>query len=147
VRSLPTGAAAILVAAGVALAGCGGAKVTAAKRATAATVVDVVERNMMASEAGDARSYCASYTTRYLRARFHGGAAACAAKFRGAPASVRDSNEPRFLGAVLDAEDDTLAEVHYKLGKVRGLDYVLRLTAVPGGKKRWLIDDRVVPVE
>ena len=139
---------ALVAAIAVAAAGCskrGGA--TPEKKHIAATVVDVVERNMMAAEAGDARAYCAAYTPRYLDERFHGGTDACIRGFKGAPASLRDSDEVRFLGAVIEPDDSTLAAVHYKLGKTRGLDYIMRLTELPGGGKRWLIDDRLVPEE
>ena len=136
-----------LVAVAALAGGCNSGKATPEKRQTAATVVDVVEKNMMDAEAGNAAAYCAAYTPRYLRVRYHGGVAACVKRFRGAPARLVNSNEVRYLGAVIDPDISTLAAVHYKLGDTRGLDYVMRLTTLPGGRKRWLIDDRAVPQE
>ena len=138
----------LLIALLTALAGCGNlGGATPEKKQIAATIVDVVERNMMAAESGDARAYCAVYTEHYLHKRFRGGIDACIAKFKGAPDSLVNSNEVRYLGAVIEPDDSTLAAVHYKLGKTRGLDYIMRLTELPDGKKRWLIDDRLVPEE
>jgi hypothetical protein len=128
--------------------GCGNrGGATPEKKRIAATIVDVVERNMMAAESGDARAYCAAYTERYLDKRFHGGTDACVAKFKGAPGGLLNSNEVRYLGAVIEPDDITLAAVHYKLGKTRGLDYIMKLTQLPDGRKRWLIDDRLLPEE
>ncbi|MEA2350654.1 MAG: hypothetical protein QOG86_1595 [Thermoleophilaceae bacterium] len=138
----------LLIAVLTAVAGCGNSGgATPEKKRIAATVVDVVEGNMMAAEAGDARAYCAVYTERYLHKRFHGGVDACIAKFKGAPDSLLHSGEVRYLGAVIEPDDNTLAAVHYQLGKTRGLDYIMKLTELPDGRKRWLIDDRLVPVE
>lgn len=141
-------AAVLSLIAALALTGCsnrGGA--TPEKKRIAATIVDVVERNMMAAEAGDARTYCAAHTERYLEKRFRGGIDACIAKFKGAPEGLLNSNEIRFLGAVIEPDDNTLGAVHYKLGKTRGLDYIMKLTELPDGRKRWLIDDRLPPEE
>jgi hypothetical protein len=141
---------AVTLAALIALtaAGCGNrGGATREKKRIAATIVDVVERNMMAAESGDAAAYCAAYTERYLHKRFRGGTDACIAKFKGAPDGLRNSSQVRYLGAVIEPDDSTLAAVHYKLGKTRGLDYIMRLTELPDGKKRWLIDDRLVPEE
>ena len=137
-----------LLIAVLALAGCGNrGGATPEKKRIAATIVDVVERNMMAAEAGDARTYCAAHTARYLDKRFHGGIDACISGFRGAPESLANSDEVRYLGAVIEPDDNTLAAVHYKLGKTRGLDYIMKLTVLPNGRKRWLIDDRLPPEE
>ena len=130
------------------VAGCGGGKTTNLERANARKVVGVVEANMMASERGDAVAYCADFTERYLRERFRGGLAACRAKFKGAPEGLLNSAEVRFLGATTVNGSDTEASVHYKLGKTRGLNYIMRLTTPPGGgRPRWLIDGRVSPVD
>jgi hypothetical protein len=146
VRALPALTLIALVA--LTAAGCGnGGGATPEKKRIAATIVDVVERNMMAAEAGDATAYCAAYTERYLHKRFRGGTDDCIAKFKGAPDSLRNSVQVRYLGAVIEPDDSSLAAVHYKLGKTRGLDYIMRLTELPDGRKRWLIDDRLVPEE
>jgi hypothetical protein len=126
--------------------GCGGlGGTTSLERVNARKVVAVVERNMMASERGDARAYCATFTDRYLRDHFRGGLASCLRRFRGAPERLVTSSEVRYLGAVTVAGSDVDASVHYKLGKVRGLDYVMKFTSPPGGgPRRWLIDDRLL---
>jgi hypothetical protein len=102
---------------------------------------------MMASERGDAVTYCAAFTEHYLQERFRGGVAACRRKFKGAPESLANSSEVRFLGATTVSGSDTEASVHYKLGKTRGLNYIMRKTSPPGGgRPRWLIDGRISPL-
>jgi hypothetical protein len=132
-----------------AAAGCGGGgNTTDLERANAREVVAVVEGNMMASERGDASAYCASFTDRYLHERFKGGVASCMRRFKGAPDSLVASAQVRYLGAVTISGSDVDASVHYKLGKTRGLDYVMKLTSPPGGgPRRWLIDNRLLPLE
>jgi hypothetical protein len=128
-------------------AGCAGGRTTELERVNARKVVAVVEANMMASERGDAAAYCADFTAHYLEERFGGGVAACRRKFKGAPESVLNSREVRFLGATTVHGSDADASVHYKLGKTRGLNYIMRITTPPGGgRPRWLIDGRVSPL-
>jgi hypothetical protein len=128
--------------------GCGGGNTTSLERLSASKVVAVVEGNMMASERGDAVAYCATFTERYLDERFRGGVASCLRRFKGAPDSLINSNEVRFLGATTVAGSDVDASVHYKLGKTRGLNYLMKLTTPPGGgRPRWLIDGRVLAVD
>ena len=129
-----------------AVAGCAGGKTTDVERANARKVVDVVEDNMMASERGDAVAYCAAFTEQYLQDRFKGGVATCRRRFKGAPESVLNSSEVRYLGATTVNGSDVEASVHYKLGETRGLNYIMKLTTPPGGgPRRWLIDGRVLP--
>ena len=137
-----------LVVAGLLLGGCRGRVPTERERADARAVVAVVERNMMASERGDAHAYCADFTGRYLKERFKGGVAACERRFRRAPARLVGSPEARYLSAVTQVGSRVDAAVHYKLGKVRGLDYIMKLDRPPaGGPGRWLIDNRIPPEE
>ncbi|MFL5781374.1 MAG: hypothetical protein ACJ760_08690 [Thermoleophilaceae bacterium] len=134
-------------AAAAAVAGCAGSHTTDLERANARKVVDVVEGNMMASERGDASAYCAAFTERYLEERFKGGVASCRRRFKGAPDSLLNNTGVRFLGATTVNGSDSEASVHYKVGKTRGLNYIMRLTTPPGGgRPRWLIDGRVSPV-
>jgi hypothetical protein len=136
------------VAAAATAAGCGSGNTTELERANARTVVHVVEGNMMASERGDAVAYCATFTERYLQERFKGGVSSCRRRFKGAPESLVNSSEARFLGATTVAGSDVDASVHYKLGKTRGLNYLMKLTRPPGGgRARWLIDGRVLAVD
>jgi hypothetical protein len=129
-----------------AAAGCTGGKTTELERKNARRVVEVVEANMMASERGDAVAYCATFTERYLEERFKGGVSACRQRFKGAPDSLLESDEVRFLGATTVNGSDVDASVHYRLGETRGLNYTMKLTSPPGGgKPRWLIDGRVLP--
>ena len=114
----------------------------------ARAVIPVVERNMTAAEAGDARGYCATFTERYLRARFGGGYAACVRRFKGPAASISGSPDVRYLS--VDPEIGDLVRVHFSLGLGRKLDYVMRRTDAPAGTppgRRWLIDGRAVFVE
>lgn len=129
------------------MAGCAGGKTTELERVNARRVVNVVEANMEASERGDGAAYCAAFTGRYLEERFKGGVAACRRRFKGALDDLLNSSEVRFLGATTVSGTDTEASVHYKLGKTRGLNYIMRLTTPPGGgRPRWLIDGRVSPL-
>ena len=137
---------ACLSAAAVAASGCAGGKTSDLERANARRVVAVVEGNMMASERGDAVAYCAAFTENYLQDRFKGGVAACRRRFKGAPDSLLNSSEVRYLGATTVNGSDVEASVHYKLGDTRGLNYIMKFTSPPGGgSQRWLIDGRVLP--
>jgi hypothetical protein len=128
--------------------GCGGGHTTDIERVNARRVVAVVEGNMMASERGDADAYCAAFTEHYLEERFKGGVADCRRRFKGAPDDLLHSSEVRYLGATTVNGSDTEASVHYKLGKTRGLNYMMRRTSPPGGgAPRWLIDGRVSPLD
>jgi hypothetical protein len=138
----------LAAAAAVSAAGCGGGNTTNLERVNARRVVRVVEGNMMASERGDAAAYCATFTDRYLQERFRGGVASCRRRFKGAPDSLRESSEVRFLGATTVHGSDVEASVHYKLGKTRGLNYLMLRSSPPGGgSPRWLIDGRVLAVD
>jgi hypothetical protein len=135
-----------LCALAAAAAGCTGGRTTDLERANAREVVEVVEGNMMASERGDAVAYCAAFTEQYLRDRFRGGVATCRRRFKGAPESLLNSTEVRYLGATTVNDSDVDASVHYRLGETRGLNYIMKLTTPPGGgPPRWLIDGRVLP--
>jgi hypothetical protein len=110
--------------------------------------VDVVERNMTAAEARDARAYCATFTGRYLREHFKGGYATCLRRFRGPAAAIERSGDVRYLNAAPSSDHDAL--VHFTLGKARELDYVMKLAAAPPGSPRgtrWLIDARAPVVQ
>jgi hypothetical protein len=129
-----------------AVTGCTAGKTTDLERANARKVVAVVEGNMMASERGDAVAYCEAFTEHYLQDRFKGGVTACRRRFKGAPDSLVNSSEVRYLGATTVNGSDEDASVHYRLGETRGLNYIMKLTAPPGGgPRRWLIDGRVLP--
>ena len=135
-----------LCAVAVSASACTGGNTTDLERVNARKVVEVVERNMMASERGDAVAYCASFTERYLEERFKGGVASCRRRFKGAPDSLLESAEVRYLGATTVNGSDVDASVHSKLGETRGLNYIMKLTEPPGGgPRRWLIDGRVLP--
>jgi hypothetical protein len=139
---------ACLCAAAAAAPGCGGGNTSSLERVNASKVVAVVEGNMMAAERGDAVAYCATFTGRYLDERFRGGVASCRRRFKGAPDSLINSGEVRYLGATTVSGSDLDASVHYKLGKTRGLNYLMKLTTPPGGgRPRWLIDGRVLAVD
>ncbi|HKP92152.1 MAG TPA: hypothetical protein VJT75_19435 [Thermoleophilaceae bacterium] len=137
---------ALLCALAAAATGCAGGNTTDLERSNARKVVNVVEGNMMAAERGDAVAYCAAFTDRYLEERFKGGVASCRRRFKGAPASLTESSEVRFLGATTVNGSDVDASVHYRLGDTRGLNYIMKFTEPPGGgARRWLIDGRVLP--
>jgi hypothetical protein len=145
-RSTPPVVALCLLLA-AALGGCGRG-VTDGQRGVARAVVDVVERNMTAADARDARAYCATFTERYLRDRFDGGYASCVRRFRGPAAAIARSRDVRYLNADPTSNHD--ARVHYSLGKARKLDYVMKLTTAPPGSapgRRWLIDGRAPAVQ
>jgi hypothetical protein len=130
-----------------ALGACGRG-VTDSQRQVARAVVDVVERNMTAADARNARAYCATFTGRYLRDHFRGGVATCVRRFRGPAAAIDRSRDVRYLNADPTSNQD--ARVHYSLGKARKLDYVMKLTTAPPGsapRKRWLIDGRAPVVQ
>jgi hypothetical protein len=127
--------------------GCGGGT-TDSERKIGRTVVDVVERNMIAAEGRDAHAYCATFTDHYLHDRFKAGYGACVSRFKGPAAAIERSSDPRFLNA--EPLTDTQALVHFTLGKARELDYVMKLTRAPAGSPagtRWLIDARAQPVQ
>ena len=146
-RSRPLLLAGLCLAA-VTAASCSGGNTTDLERVNARRVVRVVEGNMMASERRDAVAYCATFTERYLQERFRGGVADCRRRFKGAPDSLLESPEVRYLGATTVHGSDVEASVHYKLGKTRGLNYIMRFAAPPGGgAPRWLIDGRVLAVD
>lgn len=135
-----------LCAVAASVSACVGGNTTDLERVNARKVVEVVERNMMASERGNAAAYCAAFTERYLEERFRGGLDACRRRFKGAPDSLLNSNEVRYLGATTVNGSDVDASVHYRLGETRGLNYIMKLTRPPGGgAQRWLIDGRVLP--
>ena len=134
-----------LLAAAVGACGRG---VSEGERRAARDAVAVVERNMTAAQARDARAYCATFTEHYLRDHFRGGYSSCVRRFKGPAAAIERDTQVRYLNA--SPEGARAARVHFSLGKARKLDYVMKLTEAPPGTPRgtrWLIDGRAPIVE
>jgi hypothetical protein len=107
----------------------------------------VVLRNLTALDRSDGRTFCSTYTPRFLRT-YRGSYASCVASFLRRP---HDAPAPRIrFTDFLTASDSKVAVAFRSSPKSSVQTYYLKYTTPPpqvGRGKRWLIDQEAVDID